>query len=137
MWSYRKINIHPSSPSCHISKEISGGEGCNAVKVQRRMSRCDSSAASFNRFVHCNEGTNRLEDVNSHRLSTDRRDIDGVSIERLKNDSPTQRLESIVGSRNIHSFGSHQLSTDSGDIDGGRAQRYDIGCASVNINQQK
>ena len=103
----------------------------NAVEVQGRMSNLQTtSAASLNRFVHCNGGTNRLGRVSSHRLSTDRRDIDGFGSQRLENISPTRRLDSInCCSSNIQSIGNHQLSTDRGDVDG---------CVSVRVssNQQ-
>ena len=130
MWSY--IKIRPSSPSCQNIKEIRGGEGCNAVEVQGRISNLQTtSAASLNRFVHCNGGTNRLGRVSSHRLSTGRRDFDGFGSQRLENISPTQQLESIdCCSSNTQSIGNHQLSTDRGDVDG---------CVSVRVisNQQK
>ena len=130
MWSY--IKIRPSSPSCQNIEEIRGGEGCNAVEVQGRMSNLKTpSAASLNRFVHNNGGTNRLGRVSSHRLSTGRRDIDGFGSQRLENISPTQQLESIdCCSSNTQSIGNHQLSTDRGDVDG---------CVSVRVisNQQK
>ena len=113
MWSY--IKIRPSSPSCQNIEEIRGGEGCNAVEVQGRMSNLQTpSAASLNRFVHSNGGTNRLGRVSSQRLE----DI-----------SPTRRLESMdCCSSNIESIGIHQLSTDIGDVDG---------CVSVRVSSSQ